>query len=76
MESLYGHYAILYMPVLKVLHRFFHVDYLTGIWIVTAAIAAVSILLFAYILNYFAKSNVIYYLALFAIGEEYFMLMQ
>lgn len=76
MESLYGHYAILYMPVLKVMHRFFHVDYLTGIWIVTAAIAAVSILLFAYILNYFAKSNVIYYLALFAIGEEYFMLMQ
>lgn len=76
MESLYGHYAILYMPVLKALHRFLHVDYLTGIWIVTAVIAGVSILLFAYILNYFAKSNVIYYLGLFAIGEEYFMLMQ
>lgn len=76
MESLYGHYAILYMPVLKAMHRFLHVDYLTGIWIVTAVIAGVSILLFAYILNYFAKSNVIYYLGLFAIGEEYFMLMQ
>ena len=58
------------------MHRFLHVDYLTGIWIVTAVIAGVSILLFAYVLNYFAKSNVIYYLALFAIGEEYFMLMQ
>lgn len=76
MESLYGHYAVLYMPILKALHRFLHVDYLTGIWIVTAVIAGVSILLFAYVLNYFAKSNVIYYLALFAIGEEYFMLMQ
>ncbi len=76
MESLYGHYAILYMPILKAMHRFLHVDYLTGIWIVTAVIAGVSILLFAYILNYFAKSNVIYYLGLFAIGEEYFMLMQ
>lgn len=76
MESLYGHYAILYMLVLKAMHRFLHVDYLTGIWIVTAVIAGVSILLFAYILNYFAKSNVIYYLGLFAIGEEYFMLMQ
>lgn len=76
MEFLYGHYAILYMPVLKAMHRFLHVDYLTGIWIVTAVIAGVSILLFAYILNYFAKSNVIYYLGLFAIGEEYFMLMQ
>ncbi len=76
MESLYGHYAILYMPILKALHRFLHVDYLTGIWIVTAVIAGVSILLFAYVLNYFAKSNVIYYLGLFAIGEEYFMLMQ
>lgn len=76
MESLYGHYALLYMPILKALHRFFHVDYLTGFFAVTAVIAGVSILLFAYVLNYFAKHDVIYYLALFAIGEEYFMLMQ
>ena len=76
MESLYGHYALLYMPVLRVLHRFFHVDYLTGIFAVTAVITGVSILLFAYVLNYFAKHDVVYYLALFAIGEEYFMLMQ
>lgn len=76
MESLYGHYAILYMPVLKFLHRFFQVDYLTGIFGVTSLIAGVSVLLFAYILNYFSKHDVIYYLALFAIGEEYFMLMQ
>ena len=60
MESLYGHYAILYMPILKASHRFLHVDYLTGIWIVTAVIAGVSLLLFAYILNYFAKSNLLF----------------
>lgn len=76
MQCLYGHYAILYMPVVKALHKFFHVDYLTGIFAVTAVIAAISILLFAYIVDYFAQSEVIYYLVLFAIGEEYFMLMQ
>lgn len=76
MESLYGHYAILYMPILKLLHRFFHIDYLTGIFIVSAVLAGISILLFIYILNYFAKDDLIFYLAMFAIGEEYFMLMQ
>ncbi len=76
MECLYGHYGILYMPVLKLLHKCFHVDYLTGIFIVAAALAGISILLFLYILNFFAKSDVIYYLGMFAIGEEYFMLMQ
>lgn len=76
MESLYGHYAILYMPILKLLHRFFHLDYLTGIFIVSAVLAGISILLFIYILDYFAKDDLIFYLAMFAIGEEYFMLMQ
>lgn len=76
MESLYGHYAILYMPVLKFLHRCFHVDYLTGIFAVTAVIAGISILLFTYVLDYFAKNDLIFYLGMFAIGEEYFMLMQ
>lgn len=76
MQSLYGHYAIFYMPVLKVLHRFLQIDYLTGIFMVTAVIAGISILLFAFVLNYFAKHDVIYYLGLLAIGEEYFMLMQ
>lgn len=76
MESLYGHYAILYMPFLKLLHKFFHIDYLTGIFAVTAVIAGISILLFVYVLNYFAKNDLIFYLGLFAIGEEYFMLMQ
>lgn len=76
MQSLYGHYAIFYMPVLKVLHKFFQVDYLTGIFVVTAIVAAISILLFAYVLNYFAKNEVIYYLGLLAIGEKYFMHMQ
>ena len=76
MESLYGHYAILYMPILKLLHRFFHIDYLTGIFIVSAVLAGISILLFIYILDYFAKDDLIFYLAMFAIGEEYFMLMQ
>lgn len=76
LESLYGHYAILYMPILKLLHKFFHIDYLTGIFAVTAIIAGISILLFAYVLNYFSKNDLIFYLGLFAIGEEYFMLMQ
>ena len=76
LESLYGHYAILYMPILKLLHKFFHIDYLTGIFAVTAIIAGISILLFAYVLDYFAKNDLIFYLGLFAIGEEYFMLMQ
>lgn len=76
METLYGHYAILYMPILKFLHKLFHIDYLTGIFALTAVIAGISILLFAYVLNYFARNDLIFYLGLFAIGEEYFMLMQ
>ncbi len=76
MESLYGHYGILYMPVLKFLHKCFHVDYLTGIFLVSAVLAGISILLFIYVLNYFAKQDLIFYLGMFAIGEEYFMLMQ
>lgn len=76
MESLYGHYAILYMPVLKLLHKCFHIDYLTGIFGVSAVIAGISILLFLYILDYFAKNELIFYLGMLAIGEEYFMLMQ
>lgn len=76
MESLYGHYAILYMPVLRLLHKCFHVDYLTGIFGMSAVIAGISILLFLYVLDYFAKHDLIFYLGMFAIGEEYFMLMQ
>lgn len=76
LESLYGHYAILYMPVLKFLHKCFHVDYLTGIFGVSAVIAGISILLFLYVLDYFAEHDLIFYLGMFAIGEEYFMLMQ
>lgn len=76
MESLYGHYAILYMPVLKFLHKCFHMDYLTGIFVVSAVIAGISILFLAWVLNYFAKSDLIFYLAVFAVGEEYFMLMK
>ncbi len=76
LECLYGHYGILYMPVLKFLHKCFHVDYLTGIFIVAAVLAGISILLFLYILNYFAKNDIIFYLGMLAIGEQYFMLMQ
>lgn len=76
MESLYGHYAILYMPVLKFLHKFLHVNYLTGIFIVSAVIAGISILLFLYVLNNLAKNDLIFYLGMLAIGEYYFMLMQ
>lgn len=76
MESLYGHYGILYMPVLKFLHKCFHVDYLTGIFVISALIAGASILLFLYVLNYFTQHDLIFYLGMFAIGEEYFQLMQ
>lgn len=76
LESLYGHYAILYMPFLKLMHKFFTIDYLTGIFILCAILAGISVLLFAYVLNYFIKNDVIFYLALFGIGEYYFMLMQ
>lgn len=76
METLYGHYAILYMPFLKLMHKCFHLDYLTGIFIVSAVLAGVSVLLYLYILDYFAKHDLIFYLGMFAIGEEYFMLMQ
>lgn len=76
LESLYGHYAILYMPLLKAMHKLCHIDYLTGIFIVSACLAGISILLFAYVLNNFARHDVIYYLALLGIGEYYFMLMR
>lgn len=76
MESLYGHYAICYMPVLRFMHKCFHVDYLTGIFILAAILAGISILLFIYVLDYFAKNDLVFYLGMFAIGEEYFMLMQ
>lgn len=76
MESLYGHYGILYMPALKFLHKCFHIDYLTGIFIIAALIAGISVLLFLYVLNYFAKNDLIFYLGMFAIGEYYFQLMQ
>ena len=76
MECLYGHYGILYMPFLRALHRFFHLDYLTGIFLLSAVIGGISILLFLYILNYFAKDDVIFYLGMLAIGEEYFMNLQ
>ena len=76
MESLYGHYAILYMPILKFLHKCFHIDYLTGIFAVSAVLGGISILLFLYILDYFAKNDLVFYLGMLAIGEEYFMVLQ
>ena len=76
MQAMYGHYAIFYMPFLKVMHSLLGIDYLTGLFIVSAVIAGISILLYLWILNYFAKNNLIFYLGMFAIGEYYFMLMQ
>lgn len=76
MQSLYGHYAIFYMPILKIMHHFFQIDYLTGLFIVSSVVAGISMLIFAWVLNYFAKKELIYYLGLFSIGEYYFMLMQ
>ncbi len=76
MESLYGHYGILFMPFLRILHKILHLDYLTGVFVLSAVIGGISILLFLYILNYFAKDDVIFYLGMLAIGEEYFMNLQ
>lgn len=76
MECLYGHYGILFMPILKFLHKCFHVDYLTGIFAVAAIIGGISVLAFLFILNYFAESDLIFYLGMLAIGEEYFMVLQ
>jgi len=75
-QALYGHYGILFMPALKALHSILGIDNLTGIFLVSAIIAGVSILLFAWVLNYFAKNEIIFYLGIFSIGEYYFMLMQ
>lgn len=76
MQAMYGHYAIFYMPFVKALHSLLDMDYLTGLFIVTAVVAGISILLYLWVLNYFAKHDLIYYLGMFAIGEYYFMLMQ
>lgn len=76
MECLYGHYGILFMPFLRALHKFLHLDYLTGIFALSAVVGGISILLYLYILNYFAKDDLIFYLGMLAIGEEYFMNLQ
>ncbi len=76
MQALYGHYAIIYMPFIKMMHSLFGVDYLTGIFIVSAVIVGISILLYLWVLNYFTKNDLIFYLGMLAIGEYYFMLMQ
>ena len=86
LQSIYGHYAILFMPFVKLLHRLCGTDYLTGIFILSAAAEGISVLLFAYILHHFAgcgmkdrpslKNELIFYLGLFSIGESCFMMMQ
>lgn len=75
-QALYGHYGIVFMPVLKALHKFFDLDYLTGIFAVSAVVAGISVLIFIWIINYFAKNDLFFYLGMLAIGEYYFMLMQ
>ena len=76
MQAMYGHYAIFYMPILKLMHSVWEIDYLTGLFIVSAVIAGISILLYLWIINYFAKNDITFYLGMLAIGEYYFMLMQ
>ena len=76
MTTIYGHFAILYMPFVKALHSLFGIMYLQGIYIMIAVVTAVAMISLAYILNHFVKNDVIYYLALFAIGEEFFQIMQ
>lgn len=75
MTTYYGHYGILYMPFVKLLHRFFAVDYLTGICLVSAVIAGLSIFAYGLLVHRLTKRDLVFYLALLAVGEEYFMLM-
>lgn len=74
--SNYGHYGILFLPFLRVFHKLFGLDYITAISLICAVLQGISILVFALILHYFVKNEVIFYLALFGIGEYYFQLLK
>ena len=86
LQSIYGHYAIIFMPFVKLLHKLCGIDYLTGIFIISALLQGISVLLFACILAHFAKcgrdenpsvkNELLFYLGLFSIGEHCFMMMQ
>ena len=76
MHDYYGHYGILYMPFLKVMRRLLNINFWTGTCIMIVVFSAISILGFLYVLNYFIKNDVIFYLSMFAIGNEFFMLMR
>ena len=76
MQSIYGHYAIFFMPFLRLFHKLAGLDYLTGIFIICAVLMGISVLLFAYVLDHFARNTAVYCLGLFSIGEIFFMLQQ
>ncbi|MCR5503289.1 MAG: hypothetical protein K6F53_09785 [Lachnospiraceae bacterium] len=76
MQTLYGHYALFYMPVLRAVHKFFGLDLLTGIFLFNAFVEFLTVILFAYVLDRIAKKEILFYAGLFAVGEYYFMLMQ
>ena len=76
MHDYYGHYAILYMPFLKVMRRLLDINFWTGTCIMIVVFSAISILGFLYVLNYFIKNDVIFYLSMFAIGNEFFIMMR
>ena len=75
MSSIYGHYAVLYMPFVKAFHSIFKMAYIQGIFVMNAVFAGISILAFLYVLNHFVKNDVLYYLAMLGIGEQYYMIM-
>ena len=76
MHDYYGHYGILYMPFLKVMRRLLNINFWTGTCIMIVVFSAISILGFLYVLNYFIKNDIIFYLSMFAIGNEFFMMMR
>ncbi len=73
MHDYYGHYAILYIPFIKVLRKLFGINFWIGTCIMITIFTAITILGFAYALNFFAKNEVIFYLSLFCIGNQLFM---
>lgn len=76
MHDYYGHYALIYMPFLKLLRRIFGINFWTGICIMIAIFSSISILAFLYVLDYFVKNDFIYFLSMFSIGVEFYMLMR
>lgn len=74
--SIYGHYGIIYMPIVNLIKTVFHTDQLTAIQITLALFSAVTIVLAFYIANHFIKDDYIYILCCVTIPLMYIMLNQ